>query len=292
MANIWEWPPPQSALSTLQTIYATAPGMVSLSVPPALRGQVPSPNDVEFDSDPGWRYWDFGLPGVRAFSGTPNWDARIAGASPAISFTQRKSFVTLQPGNNSVSIFEACYIAPTPLAWVANTVKWYWCGHAVGWEYIQDYRHALAIFCTSAGNPDRPNSAFVGNIDTGGGMSPISTYSYSANVLSGPTGGPGAGAPITASAHWPYLGFALRTSGALAGTSIDWWLFNDEGQRVRIASGSFPQMTATYYPGFYIRSAATGSGGGVAPATGYQPGIFQADFLRELTGPTPPWARG
>lgn len=266
--------------------------MVPLSVPPVLLGQTPGANDTEFDSDTGWVYYDFGLPGVRAFSGVPNWDARIAGAAPAISFTQRKSFVTLQAGNNSAATFEAAYIPPNPVTWVANTAKWFWCGHAVGWEYVQDYRHALAIFGATGGHPDRPNSAFFGNIDTGGGMSPLSTYSYSANVLSGPTGGVPNGAAQIAGSHWPYFAIYMRAAPNLSANFFEEWVFNDSGQRVRVASGSFPQMTATYYPGFYYRSAATGSGGGVAPATGYQPGIFQADFFRELTGPTPPWARG
>lgn len=293
MGSIWTWPPPLSGAGAASQIYLGAPGQVSLSVPPALLGRTPGARDAEFDSDPGWQYYEF-LPGgvVRPFVGVPNWDARIAGVSPAISFTQRKSFVTLQPGNNSAATFEAFYTPATPITWVANTAKWFWCGGGTGYEYVQDYRRGLTIASNLAGVPDRQNQAVIGNIDIGAGMAPVSSYSYVASVLSGPTGGSQQGAPQTSSAHWPYLALYMKSAATRAGITIESWVFNDQGQRQRIATGAFSPLTATYFVGFYIRSATTGAGGGIAPATGFQPGIFQADFFRELDGPTPPWARG
>jgi hypothetical protein len=227
---------------------------------------------------------------VRPFVGVPNWDARIAGVSPAISFSQRKSFVTLQPGNNSAGTYEGFYYNPNPITWVANTAKWFWAGGGTGYEYCQDYRRGIMIAANLAGVPDRQNQVVLGNIDTGGGMCPVSSYSYTATVLSGPTGGSAAGAPQTSSAFWPYFGLYMKAAATRPAITVETWVWNDFGQRQRISTGPWGALTATYFVGFYIRSATTGAGGGIAPATGFQPGIFQADFFRETTGPTPPWA--
>lgn len=287
--TVWQWPPePRISGSALAaTIYRQAPGLVSLSVPPILLGQTPSPRDAEFDLDPGWIYNQF-TPTITpiAFAGTPNWDARVAVANPAISFTQRKSFVTLQPGNNFATTFDGAYTYPSAISWVANTGKWFWCGGCVGYDFVYDNRKALAVFSDNAGAPSRQDFTFLGtfNQGAGGGLQSICPGVYVGGVSSIVGGTPDTIA--TVGSHWPYLALYIRPAATRASITVDFWVFNDEGQRFRLGSTTWSSLSATYWVGFYLRSPS------IAPATGFQTTIMQADFFRELTGPTPPWARG
>lgn len=283
MGNPWTWPPGQSATSILQTIYQQAPGLVPLSVPPALLNLPAGPTNTEFDQDPGWSYYAWTpTNGLKTFSGTPNWDARIAGVNPAISFTQRKSFVTLQPGDNNVSAFEAFYYFPTPITWVANSPVWYWSSGSVSYSYVQDERKLVGIFSNLAGVPDRQNLCACGWWDAGGGQQLVGLQYIAGTptIINGST----PGAARAPGSYWQYVALYLKSAATRAGTVIECWVFNDAGEHMQVASVPFAALTATFFVGFFLRNA-------VAPATGFQPNILQADFWRESAGVTPPWVR-
>lgn len=289
MANIWTWPPsaatPPTVANVTNILYTQAPGLVPLSVPPALLGQTPGAIDTEFETDPGWLYYEITpTPTVRVPTGVPDWNARIAGVNPAISFTQRKSFVTLQPGDNSAGGTEVAYVYPTPITWLANTAKWYWCGGGIQYQYLENCRVSFALFSNSAGVPSRQDFSAVGYTDTGGGFQLV-TYNYVGGVLTISNGTP-AGAARTPAAHVQYFGFLMRAAATRPGVVIEAFAWNDFGQRIALGFMTLSSLTATYFVGFYLRNV------NAAAASGNQVGIFQADFVRELTGTTPPWARG
>jgi hypothetical protein len=291
--NAWTWPPslnpPPSAAQVATSFYAN-PGAVSLAVPPAVLGKPVGASDAEFDTDPGWVYFET-LPGgpvvQRPFTATLDFGARLAGANPAISFSQRKSFVTLQPGNNSVAGVEGLYCNPTPITWVANQPKWYWCGGGTCYEYVIDTRRALCLMALSGALPDRNNQVCVGNVDPSGGMSPLGAYQIAGGGAVTLTGGPPQNDPMHAGAHWPYFGIYLYPAATRSALGGEGWAWNDNGQKVKLGVLSFPNvLTATYFAGFLLRTP------GPSPGTiGMQPNIFQADFFRESIGVTPPWAR-
>ena len=288
--SFWTWPPPLPAALTARLTLLQQPGAVSLAVPPSVLGLPVGATDAEFDADPGWLYYEVNpSAGAKTFAGVPNWDARIAGANPAISFTQRKSFVTLQPCDNTAGGFDAFYYYPQPITWVANTPKWYWCSAVLGYEWVQDNRRAMCVANALAGHPDRANMAALGMADLGfgPGFQQLLPYSYAANVPSAAAGGSlgngslgqGIGGP------WPYMALYMQSAGNRAAQGIEAWVFDDRGQRMRLAVISFGQITPTFYVGFYLRTPS------LVAATGFQVNIFQCDFWRESVGVTPPWQR-
>jgi hypothetical protein len=289
--NAWTWPPTSGGAPTssqvAKSFYAN-PGGISLAVPPIVLGKTPGAADAEFDSDPGWVYFET-LPGgpvvQRPFSGSVDFNARIAGVAPAIDFTRRKSFVTLQPGNNSAAGVEGLYCNPVPITWQANQAKWYWCGGGTGYEYVSDTRRSLCLMAISGGLPDRNNQVCVGNTDPGGpAPTPLCAYSIAGGGTATITGGVPSNDPIHVGAHMPYIGFYLYSAGSRSGLGGEGWAWNDFGQKVRLGVLSFPNvLTATYFVGFLLRTP------GASPLSGLQMNIFQADFFRESIGVTPPW---
>lgn len=286
------WPPSPSNVS-LGALYLQNPGSISLSVPPAALGLPVGATDAEFDSDPNWTYYEWApTPGVRVPSGVPNWGARINGPPgvPAISFTQRKSYAVVQTPNSVAT--EAFYYNPNVQTWAANTSKWYWVGGANWYDYRNDYRKGFGIFNVSGGFPDRQNQTYIGDTDQGGGHFPLCAVQYNASTpgIVGGGGTPAAGTAAQSGMYWPYAGIFMNRAATRPGVTLEYWVFNDQGQRQCLGVSGWSALGATYYVGFYIRQVSISSAGG-ATGENIQNSIFHCDFFRETIGDTPPWIR-
>jgi hypothetical protein len=275
----------KATLAQLAIAGTYATGSIPLSVPPAALGMTPSAIDTEMDANPSWLYYDLTNGAARTPAGTPNWITSITPntAVPALSFTARKSWSTLQPPSNGESV----YYVPGVETWVANTPVWYWTRSNIGAPFgANNVRASLAMIKPTAGVPDVHSASgaarFGGTYDTGTGIR-MGSWEYSGVTL---TDLSTSQLSIFTHPTFEYIGMYSDGGATLASTNVWFVIFNDNGH-FHVLNGAVGGGIAgfgTYFVGFFLRNTGMGS-------PGQQTNILQVDFLRKSVGTTPPWWR-
>jgi hypothetical protein len=250
-------------------------GRQPLWLPPAMLGVTPRSCDSEFDSDPGWLFRDFTNGAARTPSGAPDERTQNTPSSnvPKISFTQRKSYVRLQPPNIAAGYNGAYYYgtleSPTL---TATNGAWYWAalGGQVGVNSTNGSRLGLALWADASGVPDNANVQWIGfsNDQSWHGHSVIANTDNPVGAVSGWN---------VSNRPWPYVAM-FRKSAA-----TEFYVFDDNGQFW--CFGVSAVGPASYWVGLRVVNQ-DGVGASNLPWT-----VHECDFVRSKLGTTPPWCR-
>lgn len=249
----------------LATVYAT--GRVPLWVPPSVLGLTPGTIDTEFDSNPNWSYYDFTNAAARVPAGTPDERTQNTPSSnvPKISFTQRRSWLRLQPPNIAAGYNAAYYF---PSLQTPSLPTWYWAatGGENGTSSTNSPRLGLCLWANNSGVPDNTNNVWVGYSND------QSLHGHS--VVSNVDGAIGAVSAFNVSnTMWPYVGL-YKTSAR-----VEFYAFDDNGQFWNF--GSVAETRTSFWVGLRLVNQDS-----AVPFT-----IHEADFVRQRTGSSPPWVR-
>lgn len=249
-------------------------GSVPLWIEPAALGLTPGTIDTEFDSDPGWDYWDGTNGAARTPSGTPDIFSTLTPntAAPKLTVnTQRKSWARIQPPTSSIGIY---YV---PTIQTPTLPVWYWFrgGGMLNEQGKGGCALQLMLAPDSSGHPDVANNVRCGycyNVNGNGALVPggVSRASNTETFL-GATAVDGAN---TAFAPMSY--FAIYKTS----TTVYYFGFNDSATWK--CYGTTAHSLTTFWVGFWLRNA---------DSTNDVWTVNEIDFLRQLQGTTPPWVR-